>query len=376
MTVDLSISPNALPDVITELRSLRVTCGDPTLQQICAISERLGDLYGQEHKFQPLSITTVSEILSGRRKPKWERVRAIVLACNRYAFESNGMAVDPGLDALPYWLDRLNPADNPPVKSNVAGAIAPVAPAYAKSASKPQHPHEELVLRVLAAQGSRGLVEPTPYSVRAEPAELDELLKRLRIAATDPLAATARRYWDLFSHTHVVELLHTAHDHNDPEAAGRLAVLLICAGLAGEAQQWLEVAAGGSEPLALALLHAEPVYRRGLAVEFAFEIAVLDGSQPGACPPAEMYGRVAARCGLPGAAYWLAARHAARRDIAGAAYWFTAAAREGHHHADGRFEEIHQELWAATDPNSITVQRLSDEWDAEPPPLAPDDCTG
>jgi hypothetical protein len=116
MTVDLSTSPNAHHDVIAELRGHRGTCGSPTLQQICKMSERLNTLYGHDHKFQPLSITTVSEILSGRRKPKWERVRAYVLACNRYAFESNGMAVDPGVDALPYWFDRgsTRPLIRPP----------------------------------------------------------------------------------------------------------------------------------------------------------------------------------------------------------------------------------------------------------------------
>ncbi|MGI8334438.1 hypothetical protein ACRYCC_31185 [Actinomadura scrupuli] len=375
MTADLNITPQAHPDVIVELRSLRTTCGSPTYQQICDISERLGGLYGHDHKFQPLSITTVSEILTGRRKPKWERVRAFVLSCNRYAFESNGMEIDPGLDALPYWFGRLNAAADPSVEPE-AGSVAGKPVPEAEPAPTPPHPHEELVLRVLAG---RGLVEPAPYGLQPdEPIELDALLKQLRIHTTDPLALTAGRYWDLFQHPHVVELLHAAHDRGDPEAAGRLAVLLICAGLSEEAHPWLERAAADGEPLATAMLHAQPAYRRGLAVEFAFELAVLDGSQPWEVTPdpqtpAELYGRVAARCGLPGAAYWLAARHAGRRDVAGAAYWFTHAAEQGHHDATGRFEEIHHDIWAKIDPNAITVEDLSDEWATEPPPSAPDD---
>lgn len=359
MTVGLDVSPGTSPGVSADLRRLRVTCGSPTLQQICEISERLSNLYGKEYGFQSLSTTTVSEILSGNRKAKWERVRVLVLSMNRYAFESGGIPVDPGLDALPAWLRKLNAVDGS-VQPNAAVAGADAA--HERSASTQSSPHEELVLHVLAALGNRGLVEPTPDNTRAEPSELDDLLKRLHLE--DPLAVTARRYWELFGDLHVVELLHSAHDRGDPESAGRLAVLLLCVGLAGEAQQWLEIAAAAGEPLAETLKAADPRYRRGLAVGYAFEIAAQESSSTGAT--AEMYGQVAARCGLAGAAYWLAARHADRQDIVGAAYWFTEAAREGHQDAGGRFEEILQKAWKATDPSSITVQRLSDEWEAEP----------
>jgi hypothetical protein len=235
------------------------------------------------------------------------------------------------------------------------------------------------VLRVLR---NRGLFRPDPYDVRdTEPVELDTLLKRLRIQTTDPLAVIARRYQDWFQHPYVIELLHAAYGRADAEAAGRLAVLLICADQVDEAHLWLEQAAAAGEVIAMALLHARPGYRRGVAVEFAYELAMLEGNRPWEVvpdheTPAELYGRVAARCGHAGATYWLAARHDARHDVNGAAYWYSAAAVQGDVRAEGAFSGIHQSIWARTDPNALTVETIKDGWDTEPPMEPPADHPG
>jgi TPR repeat protein len=177
---------------------------------------------------------------------------------------------------------------------------------------------------------------------------------------------TAQRYRALFG-PYAVDLLRNAEDDRDPDAAARLGILLTCDGYPAEAHAWLMMAEVGGDVMARALLNAEQAYRRGLAAEFAFEFALQEGNQPWEIIPdpdtaAEVYGLASARCGHAGASYWMAARHHARGDQENAAYWFSQAAHLGHRHAGGKFDQIHEQIWARAQSSVSAEMPFPVEW--------------
>jgi hypothetical protein len=333
---------------LAKLNQLRVSCGKPSLRQISAISERLGDLYGARGRpHDVLTTTALSDILGGRRQgpPPWEKVAAFVLSCQRYGYETRALDHDPGLGTLPGWLDSLT-AIEAPVAADVEAGAATDAPAPLQSS-----------LETTAGEPTiQGCPEPDHTDQPTGAAPPEPAQGELDLDPAWPgqgargLSLTAERYLTLFG-THAVDLLNSAEQNRDPDAAARLGILLTCAGCPAEAQAWLWTADRGGDVMARALLNADSAYRLGLAAEFAFELALQEGNQPWEIipdpdTPAEVYGVASARCNHAGAAYWMAARCLARGDQENAAYWFNLAARRGHRLASSRFNEIHEQLWA------------------------------
>jgi hypothetical protein len=60
-------------------------------------------------RLEPLAISTISQILSNqvrKKLPRWPWVACFVVSCNGLAFENDVTDVDPGRDALSYWVRR------------------------------------------------------------------------------------------------------------------------------------------------------------------------------------------------------------------------------------------------------------------------------
>jgi hypothetical protein len=174
----------------------------------------------------------------------------------------------------------------------------------------------------------------------------------LDLAGSEREGLTRARYRDLLGR-HGVDLLEAA-EHGDADAAGRLGVLFVCALLPGEAQAWLSAAAQAGDTAARCLIHVEPPWRRTIAAEIAYDLALPEaghsvadvgvdrGGNPATC--AEVYYRAAADCGHLGAMYRLAVICRTRGTEDEAAYWFNQAADAGHPDAPRQFEEITAEM--------------------------------
>ena len=408
--------PTQADAFIADLAAFRVSCGNPTLRQVSAMVDRLGDLYGPQYKkLPPLSVTALSDILGGRRRglPSWERVLSIVLACQRHKVDTTGLPADPGVQVLPDWLERWTRAADadlaeaaglevPQLLRNelvgnaggwgidaewdqetqhrVRQAIAdrgccrspgpgdPLAqdPAHTSSTGRPIG--SDLVLRVLANRGLTHLIAFDPSNI--EPVYIGGVVRRLRVLTSDPLSLTAARYHDLFG-DHALDLLRSAEAEHDCEAAARLGILLVCTECPVEAHAWLERAAHGGDVMALALLAAPAVFTRGLAVELAYEIALQEADRPWEIIPdaetcAEVYGKAAADRGHPGAAHWLAVRHRARDDLAGAVRWFQQAVSAGHRQAAADLTVLQAQIRADQHESDLTAEIPNRETPDEP----------
>jgi hypothetical protein len=377
---------------LAKLNQFRILCGKPSFRQISAISERLGELYGDRGRSHDvLTTTALSDILGGRRQgaPTWEKVAAFVLSCQRFGYETRALDKDPGPAGLQDWLDLLTAIQDPADQrvDDDHPDSAPLRPATDTA-------DEDADLEVASLE--EGAHEPASPTIQdpSHPPSPGNATPAAGVAqdghtAGAPLpgqgayglSLTAARYLALFG-VHAVDLLNSAEETCDSDAAARLGVLLTCIGCPAEARAWLEIADRGGDVMARALLNTDGAYRCGLAAEFAFELALQEDRHSGEITPpdpdtpAEVYGAASARCDHAGAAYWMAARHLARGDQENAAYWFNLAARRGHRFARNRFNEIHEQIWAGAASQVSGELPIPLDWLEALASSTSDDCEG
>ncbi len=87
--------------------------GRPSYAVLAATSQELPRLYppalGAKCHFLPLPVSTISEVLGGKRKglPPLDWVASFVLCCQRHAYERHLLSRDPGTSSLPWWARQL-----------------------------------------------------------------------------------------------------------------------------------------------------------------------------------------------------------------------------------------------------------------------------
>ena len=100
---------SAKDEFLVALREFRADCGVRSLRALSRISETLRALYpppvNPPCELHPLSLTALSEILSGKRRamPSFNWVASFVLSCQRYAVNDRRARRDQGTTILPHW---------------------------------------------------------------------------------------------------------------------------------------------------------------------------------------------------------------------------------------------------------------------------------
>ncbi len=94
---------------IALLKACHEESGRPSYTALAAISQELPRLYppapGAKSHFLPLPVSTISEVLGGKRKglPSFDLVASFVLCCQRHAYDRYLLSRDPGTSSLPWW---------------------------------------------------------------------------------------------------------------------------------------------------------------------------------------------------------------------------------------------------------------------------------
>ena len=97
---------------IALLKACHEESGRPSYTVLAAISQELPQLYtpapGTKCHFLPLPVSTISEVLGGKRKglPPFDWVASFVLCCQRHAYERHLLSRDPGTSSLPWWASQ------------------------------------------------------------------------------------------------------------------------------------------------------------------------------------------------------------------------------------------------------------------------------
>ncbi|MFD0687132.1 hypothetical protein [Actinomadura fibrosa] len=224
--IDDSARPGGSEDFIAALNAFYVSCNRPPYRKLAELSEQLSDLYGKRG-LPVLSATAVFEVLAGRRKrlPSSAWVASFILCCQRRAWETGVLPVDPGIEALPSWQARLRAAHGPPAprRGDRSSAACETAVPGGRAPSVP---------------GAR-----TPPDAETDPAVPLRLTPSHRAAIAD--------YGE-----HGRELLDRAPT-GEPDAVYRIAVLIgTDPARVPEAAALLIEAAAGGHPGALDLLDA------------------------------------------------------------------------------------------------------------------------
>lgn len=250
-----SIGP--LATFAKEMRTFRVSNGDPSLRQLQDITDKIGQncakRYGNERlrNLPRLGRTTIGDLLRGVRWPSGEQLSSFVLSCQFYA-EGAGLE-NPGPETLQRWHDRLAE-----LKQEAARQKTEPTPARH---DKPE-PADLVHDTGGAVDASRLIMLPRldlrticPPPADVSPSTLSRIEKRFRA------------YFGSYG----LQLIADADAHHLPEAQYRVAVLLYLIGRPREALAWLMAAVEADYLLAIQLSDADdPV---GAAVEHAYRLA-------------------------------------------------------------------------------------------------------
>jgi hypothetical protein len=103
--------PGPVAEFALALREFHARCGAPSYRSVVVTARRLEGLYPdlRERNLPGLSVTAISEVLSGRRAgpPQAGWVLVFVLSCQRRAWEEGMLESDPGMQTAREWMERL-----------------------------------------------------------------------------------------------------------------------------------------------------------------------------------------------------------------------------------------------------------------------------
>jgi hypothetical protein len=269
----------AKDEFIAELRSLRLASGAPSYRQLVGVSRDLDQHYqppsDASWELAPLATTTISEILSGKRKglPTFDWVASFVLSCQLWALRTGAISQDPGTSGLPRLASslavhaaRADPSCMPPAAGagRVGIRLTPGLRAFITS-----HGSYGPVLLDQASRDHPGALYRLALLLATDPAHADDATSFLLAAAANGSSAA-------------FDLLDTATDDIPASAASRahdLARAAHAAGSPGEAAAFYRAAARGGIPDA-AIKHVQASLADHGDLEAAAWLAALT-SQPG-----------------------------------------------------------------------------------------------
>jgi hypothetical protein len=272
---------SAKDEFLVALREFRADCGVRSLRALTRVSETLRALYpapaNPPCELHPLSLTAVSEILSGKRQglPSFNWVASFVLSCQRYAVDDRPGRRDQGTTILPHWhaIYSAHAAGAHPADLEAAAAsgyrLSPLQRDYLcghgphgevlVSRAQHGHPHARYRVALLLATEESRIAEATGILIdtasTGHPLALDLLDVREVVPSGWPRSpgaqlsgpAVARQAYDLAaaaqargSADEALVLFRAAARGGIPEAAVEVAQAML-AGIDPEVADWLSV---------------------------------------------------------------------------------------------------------------------------------------